>query len=406
MFARIKKNNKLIAVIASLIGMFLFFVGGMFSSNTQLEKISDYVTNVVVNQTRNKSLCALTIGKSKDGEQIPNADFEFHNTYGTFMQQRIAFASTVNSDKEIDIKFDNINTGNLSFLYGGAVGTIPYDGHYLHNTLPVELMFVDERMYDISNYVVYISQGQADSILDSDNVPRQENGFHTSDEYKSLLKQIVPISVDGVSSKFVIQNIYFENNYYCSSLSEVMGDFLIFSYHLPGELRSQQRNMYFMDEYVYHNRYFMNYINNAYPSHNYSLKINHYNIVGEIDENYFLSFYAKEVKGQDWVNSLCVAIAIILLALSIFLIFFVGAKGNNTIGYTILQLAVLFIPYLIFSLLFKVTGNVSYLSETACKANLFAILIFAAVFMFFSIYGGWFSRKRTPKVKDSYEISI
>lgn len=386
--------------------MVLIFVGGMFSSNTKIEKIADYATNVVLNQTSNKPLCAITIGKTDDSGSMPDADSEFHNTYGTFMQYRIAFASAVNPDKDLSINFDSFEAGNLSMLYGGAVGTIPYDDHFKHNTLPIEMMFNDEKMYDISNYVVYISQNQADKILDSYNLPRQANGLHSEAEYGSLLKQLVPISINGTITDFVIQNIYFQFNYYYDSLSEVMGDFVIFSYYLPDNLRAQQRNMYFMDEYVYHNKYFMNYIVNAYPSRTFSLKINHYNITSEIDEDLFLSFYYQSnIKSSDWINTFLVVIAVLLLVLSLVLTY-VGSDNKKSIIFCLLQLGVLFIPYIFFSLLYRLTSNIYFLSETASKTNMFIILIYGFIYMMLHMYGSYIFHRKSSYEKDCYEIDI
>lgn len=407
MLAKLKKYNKLLAVLASLFAFTLIFVGGFFSSNTQLERIAEYATNVVKNNTSNKSLCALTIGKTEDSGSLPDADSEFHNTYGTFMQQRIAFASAVNPDKDITIHFDNIETDNLSLLYGGAVGTISYDDHFKHNTLPIEVMFPDERMYDISNYVIYISQSHADSILDSLSVVRQEDGFHTTTEYNSLLKRLIPISINGVSSDFVIQNIYYQFNYYYDSLFEIMGDFAIFSYYLPENYRSEQRNMYFMDEYFYHNRYFMNYINAAYSSHNYSVKINHYNLVGQFDEDFFLSFYySKSIYNYDWVYTLIVINAILLLISSLFLIFFINPEDKHNILYSALHLGVLFIPYLIFSMAYRFTGNVYFLSEISSKTNVVILLIYGFIYVILSIYRRRFFQKRDKCENGYYGIDI
>ena len=388
--------------------MTMIFVGGMFSSNTKIEKVAEYVTDIAVNHTSDKSICALTVGKTEKSGPLLNPDSEFHNTYGTFMQQRIAFASAVNPDKERQITFENIQTDNLSMLYGGAVGTIPYNNHYKHNTLPIEIMFVDERMYDISNYVIYLSQNQADSLLDSYEYPRQDNGFHTEDEYRSLLKTMVPISIDGQVTEFVIQNIYYQINYYYDSLFEVMGEFVIFSYYLPNDLRSEQRNMYFMDEYVYHNKYFMNYIVAAYPSRNFSLKINHFNLVDQIDDNYLTSFYyLKNSENLDWLNVIFLIIAILLLLFSLFLVFCVGFKKKSVILNSVLYLAVLFTPYVIFSIIFKITGNVYFMSETASKTNFFTIIIYGFVYIMLLIFGKTIFKMFTRMDrKDFYEIDI
>lgn len=407
MFTKFKQRSRIIAILLSLAGIVFIFMGGMFSSSTRLEKISEYATDVVKNKTRGKCLCALTIGETDNSGPILDAYSEFHNTYGTFMQQRIAFASAINPDKELLINFKNIQTDNLSMLYGGAVGTVSYNEHFKHNMLPIEVMFSDEKMYDISNYVVYISQNHADTILDSYNLSRQENGLHTTNEYKSLLKQLIPISINGVVSNFVIQNIYFQFNYYYDSLFEVMGDFVIVSYYLPNNLRAKQRNIYFMDEYVYHNKYFMNYIVNAYPSRNYSLRINYYNIVGQIDEDFFLSFYySKAIHSFDWINIMLVTIAILLLLSSIILLFFIGSKNKITVSYSILHLGALFIPYIIFSTIYRFTDDVYFFSETASKTNMFIILIYGFVYLLLMLYGRRLFREKKENKKDCYEIDI
>ena len=387
--------------------MTFIFLGGFFSSNTKFEQISEYVTDVATNKTRNKPLCALTVGSTEDSGSIPNPDSEFHNTYGTFMQQRIAFASAVNPDKEMLINFEGIQSNNLSLLYGGAVGSIPYDEHFKHNTLPIELMFSDERMYDISNYVIYISQEHADRILDSYNLPRQEDGFHTAIEYNSLLKQPISVSIDGVLSDFIIQNIYYQFNYYYEGLSEVMGDFVIFSYYLPGNLRAEQRNIYFMDEYVYHNKYFMNYIISSYPSRSYSLKINHYNLTEQIDEDFFLSFYySKNINNFDWVNTTFVTVAILLLLSSLSLEFFIDSVKKKPVFWSILHLGVLFVPYFVFSTIYRFTGNIYFLPEAASKTNMFVILIYSFIYVMILVYGSRFFTKKNIYEKDYYEVFI
>ena len=112
MLKRVRKHSKKISILSSLIGLVLVFLGGLFSSDTLLEKNAEYVTNVVLNQTSGKPLCALTIGKTDESGPIPDPYSEFNNTYGTFMQQRIAFASAVNPDKVLSINFKNIQTNN------------------------------------------------------------------------------------------------------------------------------------------------------------------------------------------------------------------------------------------------------------------------------------------------------
>ena len=188
--------------------MIFIFVAGIFSSNTQLEKIAAYATEVVVKHTEKKSLCAITVEKSSESGPIIDSNTEFHSLYGIFQEQKITFASTINADKRHNIIIDDDLSENLSMLYVGPVGTISYHGHYKHYSSPIEVMFPDENLYDISNYVAYISQSDADKILERANVARQDDGAYLPADYKSLVKQLIPISVDGESTNFVIQNIY------------------------------------------------------------------------------------------------------------------------------------------------------------------------------------------------------
>ena len=187
-----------------------------------------------------------------------------------------------------------------------------------------------------------------------------------------------------------------------------MGEFVIISYYLPGTLRSEQRNMYFMDEYVYHNRYFMNYIVNAYPSRNYSLKINHYNIAGQIDDDYFTSFYyPSDATNHEWVNTIFVVAAVLLLIVSLIFIFVGKPKKGNVVLSSILHLGILFVPYIFFSILYKVTDNVSFMSEAASKTNMFIILIYSFVYIMILLFGKQFFEKRIRvREKGVYDVDL
>lgn len=371
-----KKNIKLASIVFSLIGLTFIFIGGMFSSNTKLEKIAEYATYVVKNHTENKALCAVTVEKTEKSGPIVDSNSEFKNLYGTFKQQKITFASAINADKRHNITIKNVTTSSLSMLYVGPIGAIEYKGHYKHFVSPIEIMFDEDKIYDISPYVAYISQDHADKILENNGVQRQEDGAFSSDDYFSLIKQIIPVEIDDVAFDFAIQNIYFKTNYYYEGLNDVMGDFIMVSYYLPNELRSEQQNMYFFSDFTYQNKYFMEYINNSYSSHKYLLKINHYNIIGEINDNYLTSFYYSNIKSQGWLYVSFLVISILLLTFSLFLCFSDKTINGNNVFVLFIRVAVLFIPYFLFSSLFKITKNVSILSEKSSKANVVVIIIY------------------------------
>lgn len=400
-------KNRLLSIIFSLLGLTSIFLGGFFSNDAKFEKVSEYAASVVKDATKNGKYCAITIGDTEESGKIADCEHEFHQLYGLFKQTKITFASTINADKKHNIILGDSFSDNLSFLYVGPVGTREYKGHFKHYVSPMEVMFKDERYYNISKYVAYISQTHADNILDSNGVPRDENGNFTEADYKSLLKQIIPVSVDGEVFDFVIQNIYLQSNYYYKGLNDVMGDFLICSYYLPNDLRSDQENMYFMSEYAYQNAYFMRYINDVYPSKKYVVRVNHYNLTQKIDDDYLLSFYySDEFYGSDNLTIALFALGILFVALSLLMIFVRRLPFGSLFNFDlIINLSILFLPYLIFKFLWLITGNVAFLNETASKIYCFTTLSYIFVVLIGSyLYKCW--EKSKKRNLTDYDINI
>ena len=339
------KNKKLFSNILNVIALSFVFIGGIFSETTRYEEIADYATQVVNNNTENKKYCAITVSKGKESNDIYSADSEFHNLYGVFRQEKITFASAINADKKHNISIENID-GNMSFLYLGAFGSYEYKGHYRHNTFPIEFMFNETDTYKIGRYHVYLSQKQANQYLIS-TIGERKNGF-SSDDYQSLITKQIPINIDGQSFDFVIQNIFFNKNYYYEGLTDVMNDFVCINYYLPLNLRNEQQNIYFMSEYIYQNKYFMKYISEAYNSKNYVVNVLHNNIVGEINDDYLLSFYySTSISQYEWLSILFIGLGIILLTISLFVVFNINLEKNFKNKDFVLQISLLFVPYLL-----------------------------------------------------------
>lgn len=386
MFELLLKHKKKISLLLSVLGLTLVFISGFFSANTQLEKIAEYATEVVKNHTNGKSLCALTVEKTPESGAIIDYDSEFHNLYGTFKQQKITFASVINADKRHNITIDNDISDNLSMLYVGPVGSISYNGHFKHYVSPMEIMFPDEKIYDSSRYIVYISQTHADRLLEKNNISRQLDGTYSETDYSSLLKQLISIRTDEGQDSFAIQNIYYQTNYYYEGLHEVVGDFVMVSYWVPGDLQTERQNMYFLSDYTYQNKYFMNHINSAYPSKKYLLKVNPFNVVGEINEDYLTSFYYSGISGYDWIFVLLFIFSISLLILSLYFFYLEAKRVNSSIFFISFRIIILFVPYLIFFLLHKITKNVSFLSETSSKANVLLIIGYILLFALIALF--------------------
>lgn len=400
-----KKLYYLSSVLTALLGTGLIFISGLFSSKTQIEKISEYATNVVINHTKSQKLCAVTVEKGSNSGAITDPINEFHNLYGTFKQEKITFASAINADKRHSIFIED-ESHNLSLLYCGGIGSIEYHDHYKHFVFPIETMFSDADVSQTADYIAIISESQAKTLLEKANIPKQDDGSFSKEDYKSLIKQPLNIQVDGVFSTFGISNIYYETNYYFGGLKEVMGDFIMVSYYLPNNLRSEQQNMYFLSDYTYQNKYFMDYINSVYPSKDYILKVNHYNVFGEIDDYYLTSFYySSAIKKLDWLSTLFVVFAISSLFASLVFLFF----GTETIfkRKAFCLFVVLLIPYLLFLTLYKITSNVGFFSSFSCKINVYSILIYSITLILLLTYKNHLRFKSLSNKKGPfYEIHL
>ena len=400
------KYSKLFCVLLSIIGSSLVFIAGSFSSSPNLEKIAEYASQVANNNTNGKSLFAFTVGQTAESGPIIDSGQEFHNLYGTFRQEKITFASIINADKGHNIVIDDDISDNLSMLYVGPVGAVSYKGHYKHYIYPVEIMFPDEKLYDISKYVVYISQTHADKILEKNGVSRQEDGTYSTDDYKSVQKQLITITTDGKESSFIVQNIYYNINYYYKGLHDVVGDFVMVSYYLPYNLRAEQKNMYFMSEYAYQNKYFMNYINSAYNSRKYLLKVNDFNISGTIDRDYLTSFYYSDFVNNDSAYALITVISCLFLLASFFFYFVERKYNQGSILYTFAHCLSLLIPYGIFALIYLLTGNVSFFSEISTKMNALLLIIYAILSVIIVFFLKWKAQRLLDRKENENEISI
>lgn len=369
------KHNKIICCSLSFFAFVLVFIAGLFSFNTQLENIANYATYVVVNHTKQQKLCAISVENTESSGPILDFESEFLNLYGTFKQNNITFASVMNSQKNMDIRISDDVSDNLSILYGGPSGSIEYNGHYKHMILPLELMFESKDYYDLSRFFAYISKTHADRLLALQNAPKDTNGLYTTEAYQSLQGQLISIEVNGISSNFAIVDIFYETNYYYEGLNDTIGDFIMCSYYLPNNLRDTQANLYFMNAYSFQNKYFMNYLNNAYSSGEFNLSVVKNNIVGEVDYDYLTSFYYCNHTNLMWVVILFIVLSACSLLLSFLLTIFRIQPQKNAYIFVLLLFSI--IPYIIFSLVYLATGFTGLFSETSTKTFSLMFLLYS-----------------------------
>ena len=375
------------SIIRSLIVLFslsLVFISGYFSTNARIEETSFYSSEVVKNNTIAKQTISLSVRSKGDSGSLPNWDNEFHNLYGAFKERVITFAATINSDKAMNLMIkDDVSyvTDSISLLCTGAVGTIEYPTnkptHFKHHSLPIEMMFEDNRsIYDINHFIVNISQSHANKMLANKGIVSQADGNYTKEQYETLIRTeclLVKDNNQDQAFKMCINNIFLENdNYYVNGLHETINDFVMVSYYLPWDLRNHQENCYFLTDSAFQNAYFMRYINNVYGLNKYDISLIKNNLVGDVDELKLLSFNTSVVSSLNWLSILLLSISIIGFGL----LCFDSIRCKAGIKNFLLEFCCLIIPYLIFFVVFKITNILLIFSSFSCLSYTFIIGIY------------------------------
>ena len=389
-----KKNKKILISFTGMVLSICFcfpFIAGYYSNGRKIEEIAQYTSNVVENNTENSRYLSITVGGTDESGPILDPYDEFHNLYGTFRQEQASFGSGINfydEEKKDKTHFIYLNdykgnnaSYNLSLFYLGPVGSIEYNGHYKHYVYPFELMFVDNKNYDVSRYLAYISKTHADKLLESIGEAKGEEGKYSTEQYEKLIRQKVNMSIDGEVHEYVINNIYYEFNYYYSAMKEVFSDFILTSYFSPNknELISERKNIYFMSEYPYQNQYYMEYINKAYSSKLYDVYINMNNVTKTLDKQKILNFYYSDLSNQSTniFTTLIIFYYILLVSSLTLLIVF---NFNFSIPGSLLLGLCSFIPYIVFYLIFKTTQSVALFTKVA-GPNFFIGFVVLCVFL-------------------------
>ena len=369
-------KTKIAILIIPFFSLFICLFSGCFASATRIEKIAEYAANIVDTCVPTKDLLSISV-EPTSGDSLPNSEDQFHQLYGVFKQKKITFASGYNMTKEEEVKIESINADvNFSVAYiGETLGSKKYNGHYIHPTYPVELMFPLDSEY-MSVKKVIVSESQARKILQNVFEIYKEDDQYTIDDYKKIIKIYIPISINGTSYDFLIYDVYYENTYYSKSIFNCSGDFVYTSFYFPKVIKKQ--NLYFLNDKKYENTYFMEYINRVYDSSNYSFKCVKQNISKTFDEKYVLSFTQKPSNNRSWLY-ISLIVLCSLLTLSFAILSFRNIK-LFTIKTVFLSIVLLFIPYFFAYFLYLINGSLLFFSSVGTKLfALFYILNFIVV---------------------------
>ena len=400
-----QKNSliTLLIFLSTFLSLSLTFVSGYFSSESLFEDNSIYISEIVDKCVPTKDLMAVSL-ESVGSDSLPNSETEFLNLYGVFRQEKITFTSGYNLTKENSVTIEELeNSVNYSVGYlGSTVSSNEYKGHYKDANYPVEFMFPCKRYDNVSMQTAIIGQHQADLLLEKRHREKSSGGY-TSEDYFSLIASIINITIEGKSYPFVIQDIFYDSTYYVTGISNTVGDFFFTSYYFPNVLKKQ--NAYFMCKYSYENAFFMKYINSVYTEKdNFSIKCVKNKITKEFDEERALNFYYNEISKDVFVKTILTVVSSFLLFIALSLIFVFIKKYNILI--LISHSAFAFLPFIIFKIIYLISGNVRIFSEFGATLN----SIFLLVFIVSNICIYLFKKNYVGKLKitesSEYEIDI
>lgn len=410
------KTKKIIQLSLLVFGFLLFFVSGAFNKDTTFERVGEYITNVVTKETKDKRYCAVAFeATNKSGDYYGT---EFSNLFDVFRSGVVTYTSAMNVNKEENITFSEYKTDSLSFVFLGPVGTAEIKDkndevigyrHYLYN---FDTMFKDAQ-YNGSDFdkkhsaIIYLSQTQADNILGARGVTKGDDGKYSTLDYQSLIQKPVDLKFNtDPSVEYIVWNIYYDdvNNFYYSGIKDVLGEFVLTSYYQPANhnLRDSHKSLYFFNEYSYYNEYLMRYLNERLASEKPSVSIVKNNLLKDIDEEYFLSFYLNESIGSnEWAYYvlLCLSICFLIVSLCLFII---NKDFSNL--FLSLNLLTLLMPYLIFKLIYVFTHDVLFFSQPSCKTSAICGAIYALIILLTPIYKS--ISEKAGSISDYYETDI
>lgn len=354
------------------------FISGSINPSVRVEQSAEYVANVAKTHTKNGQYAALLVEPNKKTDKkLIDTGIELYSLYGIFRENIASFVSTVNADHLYDVRFKDIDSNNLSYVYvTSGFNSVPYHGHYKHEYYPLELMFnreKDPESWDHKSFshLLYISQTQADRFLDNDGLE------HTTENYQSLLKKRIFLTTDGVEREWQIEDIYLQQNYFYDAVTECAGEF-VFAWSPEAFLQGpKKQSLYFLSSYAFRNSFYFNYATSLYPQSDFDYKISNFNFIDDyqIDS----SRLVFSVDNQSSIgSSFVLAVGILFLILDLALVYF--ALPEIKWWHHLLFAASAVTPYLFFKLLYLIANNTALFSSFATTSNM--IIMLCAVFIY------------------------
>jgi len=366
-----KKVYYPLVVLFLILAQSLVFVAGSFQNETVVEETSSYVANVAKNETVSGRYASLIV-EPKDGvsKSMRDPGSELYDLYGVFTERVATYSSFVNADHKYKIHFDDFDQDkNLSVIYVRAgfntSNKKSKDGNFLHEYFHLEVMFERKYYGNTEPHWMYISKSQADKLLDL------ENKEHTTENYRSLLNTKTKMVMgDNEPVEWEIKNIYLEQNYFYDAVKECAGEFIFGTTGYPDEFKMQA--MYFMSDYVFRNKFFIEYATSYYPTTDFDYSIGKYNL--KEDAKIDSSKLVYEVnKKESVICALLITLSIILLIFSIIIVALTD-YSLKLYNFAIFAFAAL-LPFIVFKIINLLSGSITLFSFFSNRVNMITLLV-------------------------------
>lgn len=364
-----KTKQVLISCGLYFLAFTLFIPIGMLNKSTAIYDSAQYFSQVIRNND-DVNYIAVSAEQKDEDEKMNSTPVEYRALYGAFGMRKINYAGTVNSDKSEKIVINEIDgEDNLSFLYCSVgFSNKEYEGHYMHESYPLELMFYGITSRSGSDYsFIYISQTQANALLK--NRKGLEPQDITPEQYESLLGQSVVLTIKGKAYSYTIGDIYYETNYFYDALHETMGSFILGYYFYPEGLKKQAT--FFMNSYEFQNKTHLNYSLNQYPTSKFNYKIAHYSET-QLNMNKALSFVKHQSTAATVFSYILLFVPLGLIVLSFYLS--IKHKLTNQPANYIYFGGSCLLAYLFFFLIFAMSKQMFAFPPFSSTVMLFTLL--------------------------------
>ena len=374
-----KKQTLISILILFFVSFSIIFPAGYFHSTAKLEETSEYLAEVAKNHTTNGKYVAMMVEPKEVGSNKINDPYnDFLYLYGTFREGLATYIGAANADKSHSVQFKELNKDiNFSFLnVDRGFGVEEYheddEGNMIYRAAfyPLNLMFYSNHPNIPGQYsFLYISKSRATDLLDVRGLD------HTRENYHNLLNQLIDIEIDGKEYKFAIDNIYLEDNYFFEAIYEVMGDFFLAGTRYPDNVKRQ--GVYFLRQYPYQNKYYIQYATSLYSVDDYDFEILKYNFNDDYELDYNRLIFAPSTKG-DVVSYVFVVLAILMMLLA-FVVIVIGNFDFSILSTLLVAISIL-LPYVIFWASHLLTKSALFFSNFSTNFVMWIIVIMSVIY--------------------------